>query len=389
MKITYVANIRVPSDKGHVRQILKMCEVFGRLEADVTLVVPERKDSQGDTFEHYKLEKTFKIKRVKIFEFFRAFLFLGRFGIYLEYLHLITKLLFLKIDKDSIIYTRNSLVLWLFSLRGYKTAYERHEWFSERKKFLLLFLRRANHIITTNNFIRKKFQEDNFFKTKEILVAPNGVNLKIFDIDTERDEAIRKLNLDIEIKDKIVLVYTGSFKTKGEEKGISDILSALAIILKENKDIIFIAAGGDEKDVEYYQVMAKEKGVDSHVYLFKRQSQDALALFQRMSDVLLMPFPRIAHYEYFMTPLKMFEYMAGKRPIIASDLPSIREVLNDDNCIFCAPGDAHDLSKKIMHLIQSPDLGRELSSKAYRDVARFTWDERGKNILKFIKMKND
>lgn len=88
---------------------------------------------------------------------------------------------------------------------------------------------------------------------------------------------------------------------------------------------------------------------------------------------------------FMLPPLKLFEYMASGRPIIASDLPALREVLNDKNALFFKPSDASDLARVIKMLISSQTLGYHLSQQALADVKEYTWDKRAKKILEFIK----
>ena len=86
----------------------------------------------------------------------------------------------------------------------------------------------------------------------------------------------------------------------------------------------------------------------SDVVFVDRQPVTDLYKYLSASSVLLMPFPWTEHYAYYMSPLKMFEYMAMKRPIVASKLPSIEEVLRHKyNAILCENDNPKDLSKKV------------------------------------------
>ena len=371
----------MPTEKAHGYQIVKMCEEFANAGCEVELIVPERNNLiKQNIFEFYGLKGNFKFNSVKSADFLQYDKILGKFGLYLQWLFFIIKLFFIRIDKDALIYTRDQGVAWAFSLRGYKVCYEGHGWFKKKTKLILFLLKKVNFFIITNNFIKDEFIKNNF-NPEKLLVAPNGINLSVFDISTTREDSINKLNLKI-ADDKKILLYTGSFKTMAFEKGISNILEALKILKDEN--LLFYAVGGNTSDIKYYSDMADSLGVVDRAYFLPRQTQDKLALFQKFAHILLMPFPKIAHYEYFMVPLKMFEYMAAKRPIIASDLPSIRETLNNKNCIFCRPGDSEDLSQKIKQVLGNPVLGEKLAEQAYQDVLQYSWDKRAKKILEFI-----
>lgn len=127
-----------------------------------------------------------------------------------------------------------------------------------------------------------------------------------------------------------------------------------------------------------------ELNLEDKVILLEKKTQEGLALWQQAASILLMPFPRKAHYEYFMTPLKMFEYMAAGRPIIASNLPSIKEILTEDNAIFCEPGDPADLAQKISLVLTDKTLAQNMASQAREDVENYTWRKRAEKIMNFI-----
>lgn len=76
--------------------------------------------------------------------------------------------------------------------------------------------------------------------------------------------------------------------------------------------------------------------------------------------------------------------MASKRPIVASNLPSIREILNN-NSILVEPDNPFLLSKGIKKLLKDEKLITNISQKAYNNVKKYTWDKRVKKIVKFVK----
>ena len=83
--------------------------------------------------------------------------------------------------------------------------------------------------------------------------------------------------------------------------------------------------------------------------------------------------------------MKLFEYMASGVPIIASDTPSIREVLNNNNAMLVKPDDAEALWGGICKLLKDDALGVKISSKSLADSKNYAWGSRASNILDFIK----
>ena len=104
--------------------------------------------------------------------------------------------------------------------------------------------------------------------------------------------------------------------------------------------------------------------------------------------VLVMPYaetittPSGENTAAWASPLKMFEYMAAARPIIATDLSMVRGVLtNEHNALLVPPGDTSAVREALQRLAASPDLGERLATNACSDVAQHTWVARARDIL--------
>ncbi len=386
MKIIYLVNARIPTEKAHGYQIMKMCEEFFLQKVDIELWVPTRANPiKYNAFEYYKLDESFKIKYLSSFDFLRFVKIFGRWSYYAQVLTFALKVLINKIPKDAIVYTRNPELAFILKLKGHKVVYECHDWFATKAKINLFLLKKCDKIVCTNNYIKQNFI-NNGFDEKKLLTAPNGVDISIFGIKDNKEEAVKKLKLEKEIEEKLllskVLLYTGSYKTMEVGKGIRETLEALKILDKEN--LFFVAVGGSEAHIKFYQDLAKELGVADSTLFLGRYEQRELALFQRASDMLMMPFPDKAHYKYHMTPLKMFEYLAGGRPIIASDLPSIREILDENTAVFCEPGNASDLALAIKNTIANHGLVEFICKNAKVEAEKYTWDERARRVREFL-----
>ena len=104
-------------------------------------------------------------------------------------------------------------------------------------------------------------------------------------------------------------------------------------------------------------------------------------------DICVMPFPWTEHYAYYMSPLKLFEYMVSKRPIVASDLPSVREILNEENAVLVEPGNPNALANGIEKVLSDEELANKIAEKAYEDVQQYSWERRTRRILEFINTK--
>ncbi len=144
--------------------------------------------------------------------------------------------------------------------------------------------------------------------------------------------------------------------------------------------------GGTESDLARWRRGALPANVRLHGFV---EPARLPAIYAGL-DVLLMPYqPRtltatgLTDTASWMSPMKMFEYMAAGRPIVASDLPVLREVLRDGgNALLAAPGDPEAWRLALARLFDDPELRRRLGAAARTDLLReHTWDARASKLL--------
>ena len=98
-----------------------------------------------------------------------------------------------------------------------------------------------------------------------------------------------------------------------------------------------------------------------------------------------MPFHWTEHFAYYASPLKLFEYMASKTPIVATDLPSTGEILRDgENAVLVEPDDPKALAEGIERTLSDAELAARIGRQAREDVRQYTWGERAANIMTFV-----
>ena len=87
------------------------------------------------------------------------------------------------------------------------------------------------------------------------------------------------------------------------------------------------------------------------------------------------------------SPMKLFEYMASGVPVVASDVPSLREVLNKRNSFLAPPNDPKALAEEVRGILSNPDEAEARASAARIDVEAYTWDKRAEDMLNFLKQR--
>lgn len=375
MEISYIVSTRIPTEKAHGYQICKMCEEFTRICSKVELIVPTRKNNiKKDVFAFYGIENNFKIRKIKSFDFFIFEKYLGKVSFYLQSLFFLIKLFFIKIDNTAIIYTRISGIAWLFKKRGYKVFFEAHTWPNSKNKLYRYFLKDVDGIICNSNGTLEKHKENNFLN---LFLAPNGVDLEKFKIDKNKHELRKELDLPV---DKNIIMYVGHlYKWKGV-----DVMIKTAELMKDNFDIIFMLIGGTDNDIEKYKKIIKNKKLNN-VTIVGRKANKEIPKYLRSADILLLPNVPISQESIkYTSPIKMFEYMASGIPIIASDLPSIREVLNDDNSIIIRSDSSEKMEKAISNLLKDKKKCYKIAEQSLLDVKKYGWGKRAKLIFEFI-----
>ena len=387
MKLIYITNTRLPSEKANSYQSMQMCYSFSKVFDEVELWTGKARNTKElekvkDVFKYYNIEKTFLIRN--FFQFDSKFLFNLNEFIWANLRDLIFSvnvcLHLIKYRKkpNVYIYTRVWYVLYVFlffkkiGLTKNKIFYEGHKF----SKFLLGVLKRIDGLVVINNQLSAIYKEKGI---DNVLVAHDGVKLSTFLIDD--NSSFSTLELE-KFSNKAVFSYIGSFLTMGEEKGIEDIIKSIPYI--DNPDVCFAFIGGPMDCVSQYLKLSESLEIEKERLIFiDRQPISDLKFYMQKSKALLMPFPYTHHYAYYMSPLKMFEYMTSGVPIIASSLPSIMEVLIDmDNAILCEPDNPLDLANKVQYVLDNDCT--LIAKKALADVQEYTWDKRANNIARFM-----
>ena len=141
-----------------------------------------------------------------------------------------------------------------------------------------------------------------------------------------------------------------------------------------------------EPDLERVKRLAAELGLEERVHFRGFVPPPELDAEKRQASVFVIPNLDSTTARLFTSPLKLFEAMACGRSIVASDLPSIGEVLEDgENALLVPPGDATALAGAITKLLSEPELAERLASRAFEDVKAYSWDRRAERIEKFLR----
>jgi len=161
-------------------------------------------------------------------------------------------------------------------------------------------------------------------------------------------------------------------------KGPHLLLEALSAL--ENVRAIIVGGHPAERDLQHLQQQAHTLGVTARVTFTGYVDRGRIADLLAAMDVLVLPHTSTPISERYASPLKLFEYMAAARPIVASDLPSIREVLTDETAVLVAPGDPAALAAGIRRTLDDWASAEQRARRAYDLVSDYTWDRRAERL---------
>ena len=379
MKILYVANIRLPTEKAHGMQIMTMCEAFARLGHMVELVVPDRRTPiTEDPFSYYDVERVFSITRLPTFDTVSW----GRAGFWLQTLSFIFRAArYARRSSAEVVYSRDPALFFFGRMPLDKTlVWEIHTRPTPR---VAEKIRKSRvHIVTISGGLRDVLIEAGV-PGERIMVAHDAVDADMFAQVPDRQAVRRELSLP---EDKKLVAYIGKYKTMGESKGVEEVISSVGAVHARHADVGLLIVGLNQDELPEVRSLTSAAGLEDAAYLVGHVAHAQVAHYMRAADMLVMNYPNTEHYARFMSPLKLFEYMASGTPIITSDLPSIREVLSDAAAFFFKADDATDFRRVLEGALV--DLGgtSERARTALEKVKEYTWQKRAEYIVSFFEL---
>lgn len=220
--------------------------------------------------------------------------------------------------------------------------------------------RGAKAIISISNGLKDEL-EKGFQGLGPIHVIPDGADVNV-QADA-RDHCSGK-----------TICYTGHLYPW---KGVDTLVQAMPFLSEATLTIV----GGDEADIQRLKRLAEESGCLGRITFEGWVAPEKVAGYLQKASVAVIPLGNDLIASRFTSPLKLFEYMAAGIPIVASDLPSIKEILVDDvNAVLVQPEAPDKLAAGIRRVLDDGVLARRIASQALLDVREYSWLKRGEKI---------
>ncbi|WP_416675830.1 glycosyltransferase [Egbenema bharatensis] len=368
----YLSPGNLPSQMAHTGQIAKMAQAFAQRVAGFELVTGGdwrtfRTGADAEFWQWYSLHQPFRLVRLPIHR--RCQLPFPEGYRNWNYYKLATLYAYYK--SPRLIYTRTGTIARYLLSMGVPVMWEWHEFLHEGYHDIV----QSPHLlglVTIAPQLAESYIKEGVDPNK-ICVASSATDLDSFLPNQSKLAARTKLGLP---GGKPLILYSGHLQ---DYKGIPTLLE----VAERLPHYQFILVGGWATDVKRVQSIAQSRRL-TNVQLIGHVPQSDLPTYLYAADVLLLPTSQTWQLANTTSPLKLFDYMAVKKPIVASALPTIQTILRDrHNALLAQPDDPLSFQEAITTLIDHPSIAQTLANQAYQDVQQYTWEKRADRILQF------
>jgi glycosyltransferase involved in cell wall biosynthesis len=381
LRLIYAVSEGVDFRRARFQQIFQTVHALARQDCEVDLLIGNNRGGQlSEALPYYGLSphENLRIHPIPMLRREKSRLIrLSWGGVFLWFCSAKVRRLVKEKAYDAL-YTRHLRPASLFlKLKGYlriNILFEAHEIFhltTERKDKLekirreeFLTYSRMDGILSITRGLAEKMKEL-FALQAPMAVVPDGVNLYFFGGSSRP------------ARDKKV-VYVGQLYPW---KGTDTLVEAMPDLPGGELHVV----GGGEDRIQALREKAARLGVAGRIFFHGQVSPQEVKAHLEDAAVAVLPLGQDLISASFTSPLKLFEYMAARVPIVASDLPSIREVLTHGvNAILVPPGDPRALTEGIRELLEDRPLADKIAEKAFEDVQEYTWEKRAQKIIRFL-----
>ncbi len=389
-KLLYISLMRLPTEKAHGLQIMQNCEAFAASGMSVTLWVARRWNTPemravADPFAYYGIRPNFSLRRIPCIDIFPLFPADGmgaRLAFYLLLLsYAVVSFALLLFTRADIYYSRDEFILTLLArLKDRRRlAYEAHLFAPPGRGAALqrAVASRAGSVIAITAPLRKALIGKRNADPARTIVAHDGIRRARFADMPEQTAARRRLGW---AEDAFIVGYVGRLQMIGMDKGVGNLIEALADL--DGAQLALV--GGPADQAEALRREWSARGLPSERFMYAGQvAPAAVPTYLSAFDICAMPHPRNEQFAHYTSPLKLFEYMAAGKAIIASDLPAWSDVVQDgETALLVPPDDIGAWRAAIKRLREESGLRRRLGENAREHaLARYTWDSRAEAIL--------
>lgn len=229
----------------------------------------------------------------------------------------------------------------------------------------------CTRVIAVSDKTRTHHIQHGKFSPNKIITMYNGIDLEKFQVVNSLNT--KKTRQALNLPDKGTIICTVAVLR--EQKGIQFMIDALPIILEQFPDVNYLVVGDGQYGIRL-KSLAVSRGVEERV-VFAGHRTDIPEILM-LSDVFVLPTLGDA------LPTVLIEAMAAKKPIIASDVGGVPEIITDEvTGLLIPPANPSNLATACLEILKNENLAKKLTQNAYKSV------QQKFNVLSQVKQLSD
>lgn len=384
-RLDLLVNVRFPGSRAHGIQVAAMAAALADAGLAVEVIAPRRVPQEDlDPWAHYGVRRNFLVQHLANLDLIDLvpprlqrvpfLLQSASFG-----LRALSRMVNQR-EQGVLVRDHYTTALLCAALRTHdlaRLAAEVHNLpaAGRRRRRVAKALARLPAVVTISGGLRDDLVAEGL-DPERVLVARDGVDLARFSGLPTRAAARTELQLEV---DRPLVVYAGQLYAW---KGVDVLVEAMAQV----PDAHLMVVGGGPDDLPRIHD-AVERHVPDRARLVGQVPPSHVPFYLAAADVVALPNSGESEISArYTSPLKLFEGMAAERALIASDLPSLGEVLEHDrNAWMVAPDDPAALAEGLRTLLADAPRRERLAAEARRDVNAYTWTARGERVARFLR----
>ncbi len=389
-RIIYIADIRFPMERANAIQSVNTCHALAEHGNEVFFLVRKMNDlTDEECLAYYGLKPhpDLHLKRLKVINSGKSF-FIWKMSFILSSLLTLLKLSFT--SKKLIYFTRDLRLAWIYRKISHffraKVIFEAHT--INYRHFEEIHTLYSSMKLTEKRKLRKKKRLE------------NAVYKRMDGIIVITEHLKQQLIVDFSPKCEVIVVRdaakpTKEFKPRKDRSGVYYIgqlypWKGVDLLLESFKKIederLYIVGGLEyEDDLKNLKKYAEKLGIREKVIFKGTVPHSEVAQYVRKAKICAIPLPFSQIAAYYTSPMKMFEYLAEGKAIVASDLPSLAEVLeNRKNAVLFKPGSEKSLTHALKTVLENDSLREKLEKNAWKTSHLFSWEKRAEKITSLI-----
>ncbi len=229
----------------------------------------------------------------------------------------------------------------------------------------------SRSIITISDVLKHYLVEQGIPNGK-ITVIPNGANPETFKPGLGGSDIRNRYTSD----DQVIVGWVGSLYGWS---GLERLLEMTRCILRMRDDVVFLFIGGG-KNRNIMKCTFAQKDLDDRIFLTGTVPYQDIPRYIDAMDVVLVPYPRLPFW--YPSSMKLFEYMSSAKPVVASAVEQVKDVIDDgENGFLYDPEDLDECIRKVLLLVENPALRKKMGQAARRTVMeKYTWNRHARKM---------